>query len=164
MKPKARKRKRERVLLRLEQSGGRLGFFAADGFTASRLKARGYRAGDEALAELTKPRNPKFHRLVHKFGEVIAQNIDAFEGLDGHAVLKRLQIEGDIGCDHLALNFPGIGPCMYRQARSLSFESMDDGEFSEVFREFSRYVCKTYWPTSTPEKIEAMAGLMAEAA
>lgn len=162
MKPKARKR--ERVLLRLEVIGGRAGFFAADGFTAARLKARGFRPGDEALAELTKPRNPKFHRLVHQFGQVLVDNIDAFSHLDGHAVLKRLQVEGDIACDQVPMIIPGVGPVTYRIPRSLSFESMDDGEFSEVFREFSRHVVKHYWPTSTPEKIEAMAGILAEAA
>lgn len=156
----AKTRKRERLLLRVEKGA----LVPADGFTAARLRARGFRVGDEVMAELTKPRNPKFHRLVHKFGEVIAENIEAFEGLDGHAVLKRLQIEGDIGCDHIALNFPGIGPCVYRQARSLSFENMDDGEFAEVFRAFSRYVAKTYWPSMKPEQIEQMAGLFAEAA
>jgi hypothetical protein len=164
MNAKAAKRKRERVLLRLEMAGGRAGFFAADGFTASRLKARGFRPGDEVLAEITKARNPKFHRLVHQFGQVLVDNVEAFAHLDGHAVLKRLQIEGDIACDQVPLVLEGIGPVTYRVPRSLSFESMDEGEFSEVFREFSRYVVRRYWPTMKPEQIEQMAGLVSEAA
>jgi hypothetical protein len=162
MKPKPRKR--ERVLLRLEVANGRAGFFAADGFTASRLKARGFRPGDEALAELTKARSPGFFRLVHQFGKLLADNLDAFADLDAHQVLKRLQIEANVGCDEIALNFPGVGPCTYRVPRSLSFESMDEGEFRLVFRDFSRHVVKTYWPTMTPEQVEQMAGLVAEAA
>jgi hypothetical protein len=162
MKPKPRKR--ERVLLRLEVANGRAGFFAADGFTASRLKARGFRPGDEALAELTKPRSPGFHRLVHQFGQVLVDNIEAFSHLDGHSVLKRLQIEGDIACDQVPLVLEGIGPVTYRVPRSLSFESMGEDEFSEVFREFSRYVVRRYWTTMKPEQIEAMAGLISEAA
>jgi hypothetical protein len=162
MKPKPRKR--ERVLLRLEVANGRAGFFAADGFTASRLKARGFRNGDEVLAEITKARNPKFHRLVHQFGQVLVDNIEAFSHLDGHSVLKRLQIEGDIACDQVPLVLEGIGPVTYRVPRSLSFESMDDTEFAETFREFSRHVSRRYWPTCTPEQIEAMAQLSAEAA
>lgn len=153
-------KKPERLLLSVAKGA----LVPADGYTAARLRARGFKVGDEVLAVLTKPRNPKFHRLVHQFGQVLVENIEAFAHLDGHQVLKRLQIEGDIACDHIALNFPGIGPTMYRQARSLSFESMDDGQFSEVFREFSRYVSKTYWPGMTPEQIERMAGLMADAA
>jgi hypothetical protein len=161
---KTKTRKRERVLLRLEVANGRAGFFAADGFTASRLKARGFQPGDEALAELTKPRSPGFHRLVHQFGKLLADNLDAFADLDAHQVLKRLQIEANVGCDEIALNFPGVGPCTYRVPRSLSFESMDDGDFRLVFRDFSRHVVKTYWPTMTPEQVEQMAGLVSEAA
>lgn len=162
MKPKARKR--ERVLLRLELVNGRAGFFAADGFTASRLKARGFRPGDEALAELTKPRSPGFHRLVHQFGKVVVDNIEAFSHLDPHACLKRLQVEGDIACDHVPMLIPGIGPVTYRIPQSLSYESMDETVFRETFRAFSRHICANYWPTSTPEAIEQMAGFMAEAA
>jgi hypothetical protein len=83
--------------------------------------------------------------------------------MDWHAVLKRLQIEGDIGCDHIALIFPGVGPVEYRQARSLSYESMDDAEFRAVIAAMCRHVAKTYWPTCTPEKIEQMASCWVEA-
>lgn len=158
--PAPKSRKRERLLLRVAKGC----LEPADGFTAARLRARGYRVGDQVLAELTKPRNPKFHRLVHQFGQVLVDNVEAFAHLDGHQVLKRLQIEGDIACDQVPLVIPGVGPVTYRVPRSLSFESMDDGEFSEVFREFSRYVAKHYWPDMTPEQIENMAGLMSEAA
>jgi hypothetical protein len=161
MKPKARKP--ERLLLVLENAGGRKVWAAADGYTASRLRARGFRIGDEVLAVLTKPRRPKFHRLVHQFGAVLVENVEAFAHLDGHEVLKRLQIEGDIGCDHVPLVIPGIGPVTYRVPRSLSYESMDDGEFSELFRKFSIHVAAEYWKTMKPEQIERMAGLMSEA-
>lgn len=153
-------RKPERLLLTI----GKGCLTPADGYTASRLRARGYRVGDEVLAVLTKPRNPKFHRLVHQFGQVLVDNIEAFENLDGHRVLKRLQIEGGIACDEIPLVIPGLGPVAYKVPRSLSFESMDEGEFHETFREFSRYVSKTYWRSMTPEQIERMAGLMGDSA
>lgn len=150
------RRKRERLLLEVVQGA----LAPADGYTRSRLRERGFRTGDHVLAELTKPRRPRFHRLVHAFGQMLADNVTAFEGVDGHAVLKRLQIEGNIGCDEMALNFPGVGPVTYRIPRSLSFESMDDGEFADVFRQFSRHVAKHYWPSMTPEQIEQMAGVV----
>lgn len=128
-----------------------------DANTTAQLRAKGYRLGDVLSADLSKPRNPKFHGLAHRLGDLIAANIEAFEGLEGHAVLKRLQIEGNIGCDEIALNFPGVGPCTYRVPRSLSFESMDDGEFKVVIAGMCSYVSKTYWQTVSPEKIEAMA-------
>lgn len=115
------------------------------------------------FAEFKKPRNPKFHRLVHAFGEILVQNIEAFEAMNSHSVLKRLQIEAAVGCDEIAVIFPGIGPCTYRIPRSLSFESMDESEFSEVFEGFCRHVSKTYWPSMTPEAIEQLALMQAGA-
>lgn len=137
------------------------GYVPADASAATALRSLGHRVGDLVFADFTKPRNPQFNRLVHAFGALLAQNLDAFTGRDSHSVLKRLQIEGDIGCDNIALNFPGIGPCEYRVPRSLSFESMGEDEFSTVYRQFSEYVSRKYWPDSTPEKIERMAELMA---
>ena len=131
--------------------------------TITYLRDRKYAIGDVLSAELRKPRRPKFHSLAHALGGVIADNIGAFEGVDSHGVLKRLQIEANVGCDEIALNFPGVGPCSYRVPRSLSFESMDDGEFHSVIAAMCAYVSKTYWPTMSAEKIESMAELMVNA-
>lgn len=133
-----------------------------DSATVALLRGKGYQVGDIVSADLRKPRNPKFNALAHTFGQMLADNLDAFEGMDGHAVLKRLQIEGAIGCDEMALNFPGIGPCTYRVPRSLAFESMCEAEFSQVYEQFCRYVVKAYWPSMTPEQV-AEAGRYYEA-
>lgn len=154
------KRKPERLLLRVSKGA----LVPADGYTESRLRARGFRMGDEVLAQITKARSPGFHRLVHQFGVMVVENLEAFAGMDPHAALKRLQIEANVGCDEVALNFPGIGPCSYRVPRSLSYESMDQGEFELTFRGFTKYIAKTYWPSLTPEQIEQMAGFMKDAA
>ena len=135
------------------------GFQPADNFTAERLRAKGYSIGDIVAAEITKPRNPRFHRLAHVFGQLLADNLDAFEGVAAHDVLKRLQIEGNIACETVALIFPGVGPCEYRIPMSLSFAQMDEGQFREVFDQFARYVVKTYWQSMTPEGIEKMADM-----
>jgi len=137
------------------------GFAPADGGTANRLREKGVRIGDLVFVEMKKPRNPKFHRLVHAFGEILVQNIEAFEAMNSHSVLKRLQIEAGVGCDEIAVIFPGIGPCTYRIPRSLSFESLDETEFKEIFRSMCVYISKTYWPSLSPEKIESMAEIMA---
>jgi len=130
--------------------------------TANVMRDRKYRVGDTVFAILSKPRNPKFHRLVHAFGEMIKENIKGFEFMDAHQVLKRLQVEGDIGCDEIAVVFPGIGPTTYRIPRSLSFESMDEGEFSTVFKMFCEYVASTYWPGLTDEQVKEMAELIGD--
>lgn len=138
------------------------GYAPADASTAAELRGKGHRVGDLLFAEIVKPRSPGFHRLAHQLGSLLAENLDAFTGMEAHAVLKRLQIEGDVGCDHIALVFPGIGPCEYRQARSLSYESMEDGEFREVISGMCRHVAKTYWKTCTAEQIESMAACWVE--
>ncbi len=154
------KARREKIMLRVSKGS----LVPADQFTAKRLRERGYKVGDLLAAELAKPRNPGFWRLAHQFGTLVAENIEDFEGIGSHAVLKRLQIEGKIGCDEIPLNFPGVGPVSYLVPRSLGYESMDQGEFHEVMVAFCRYISKRYWPGLSPEQIEQMAGVMVEAA
>jgi len=139
------------------------GYAPADSFSAAALR-KSHRVGDLVFAEFTNPRNSGFHRLAHQLGVLLAGNIEAFAGLDSHAVLKRLQIEGNVGCDEIALNFPGVGPCSYRVPRSLSYESMDQDEFHAVIAAMCAYVAKTYWPSMDAERIEAMASAWVEAA
>lgn len=138
------------------------GFAPADKFTAEELRSRKYKLGDLVFAKITRPRNPKFNRLVHGFGLLLTENIEAFEALDAHQVLKRIQLEADIACDEIAVIFPGIGPCMYRIPQSMSFESMDQDTFSKVFKRFCDYVAKKYWPTLTAEQVAEMAEMMPE--
>ena len=146
----------ERFLLRVISGG----FEPSDGYTQQRLREKGYRKGDVVFAKLTKPRNPKFHRKMHVFGQMLVENIEEFESLSAHDVLKRLQLEANIACDEIALRFPGVGPCSYRIPRSLSFASMDDAEFGETFKQFSAYVIKQYWPDMEPADIDRMAEVM----
>ncbi len=134
------------------------GYRPADSTAASALRGS-HRVGDLVFAEFRKPRNPGFHRLAHSLGEMLAHNLDAFTGMEAHAVLKRLQIEANAGCDEIALNFPGMGPCTYRVPRSLSYESMDEAAFHEVIATMCTHVSKKYWRDCSPEQVEAMAEL-----
>lgn len=160
-RPKSRKP--ERLLLQVAKGA----LIPGDGYTQKRLKERGYRVGDILLADLRKPRHPGFHRLAHRLGQVIAENIDEFAGLDGHACLKRLQVEANVACDEIPLFLDLLGQrvkLMHRIPRSLSWASMDEGEFRETMRALSNYVAKTYWPELDGAAIERMAELMPEAA
>lgn len=154
------KRTPDRFALRVRKGG----FDVADTTTAARLRQRSYAVGDLVFVEIRKPRNPKFHRLAHQLGLLCAENLDAFEGMDGHAVLKRLQIESGIGCDEMAIRAPGLGMLMHRIPRSLSFESMDESEFHGVMRGLCRHIAATYWPSCTAEQVEQMAGCMVQEA
>lgn len=129
------------------------------------LRARGYHLGDVLSAQLHKPRNVKFHRMVHALGQLLISNVDEFGAYDNaHAVLKRLQIEGDIACDVMAIKIPGLGLVEHRTPKSLSFDQMDEAEFAAVYQAFCRHIVTTYWPNLPPEAIEPMAELMRESA
>lgn len=136
------------------------GFQPASQVAIDTLKERGYKVGDLVFADFSKPRNPGFHRLVHALGNLCVENLDAFEGMQAHAVLKRLQIEADVECDEIALNYPGIGPCVYKTPRSLSYESMSQEVFHEAYMGFCRHLAKVYWQDLDAEGVAEMVELM----
>ena len=149
----------EKIALRIQKGA----LVPADPMAAAKLRDRAYSVGDVVFAEIKKPRNPRFHRLAHALGKLLVENIEAFSALDGHRVLKRLQIESGIGCDEMAIYVPGVGQCLHRTPRSLSFESMDQAQFREVYRGLCDHVAQTYWPGLSAEQIEDMATMMPEA-
>ena len=150
--------RRERIYLRVCKGA----LVPADPCAASLLRARNYRIGDLLVADLKKPRNPKFNRLVHQLGRLVVANIDAFAGLDAHTAIKRLQIEGKVACDEIGIHVPGYGMVIQFIPRSLSYESMEEGEFQQAARGISRTIAERYWPDLEPEAIEQMAGCMVE--
>jgi hypothetical protein len=91
---------------------------------------------------------------------MLADNIDEFTGLEPHSILKRIQYEANIGCDEIGAKVPGVGFVMIRMPKSLSFESMDQAEFEEVYRGMCRYIAENYWHGMTEEQIAEMAEVM----
>ena len=152
--------KRERIYFRVSKGA----LVPADPYAASKLRERGYHIDDLLAADLTKPRNPKFNRLVHKLGQLVVANIDAFSGLDAHIAIKRLQIEGKVACDEIGILVPNYGTVIQLIPRSLSFQSMDEGEYQEAARGISRTIAERYWPNLDPETIERMAECMIQEA
>lgn len=151
------KRRPERIAMRVVK-----GVLApADSTSAARFRARGYHTGDVVFVEVKKPRNPKFYRMAHALGHMLIQNLDEFsEYTDAHSVLKRIQLESGIGCDETAIRAEGLGMVLHRVPRSMSFESMDQGEFKEVYRGLCRHVSQRYWTELNEEQIENMVGVM----
>lgn len=145
--------KRERIYFRVDRGC----LVPADNYAASKLRERNYRMGDLLAAELVKPRNPKFNRLVHRIGQLVVANIDAFAGLDAHRAIKRLQIEGKVFCEEIGIHVPGYGMLIQLIPRSLSFESLDEGEYQESAKAICRTIAERYWPDLDPEAIEEMA-------
>jgi hypothetical protein len=151
--------KREKIYFRVSKGA----LIPADPYAASVLRERGYRMNDLLAADLTKPRNPKFNRLVHQLGQLVVANIDAFAGLDAHKAIKRLQIEGKVACDEIGIS-TDFGQMLYIVPRSISYASMDEGEYQQAARGISRTIAERYWPDATPEAIEKMATCMIQEA
>ena len=155
---KPRKPKKERIHLRVIKGG----LVPADKYAESLLRGKNYKIGDVLGASVTKLRNPKFNRLVHKLGILCAENIEDFSGLDAHTTIKRLQIEGKIACEEIGISIPGYGMVIQFIPRSLSFDSMDEAEFHEAAKSICRLIAERYWKGLTAERIENMAGCMVD--
>lgn len=152
--------KREKLYLRVSKGS----LVPADNYAQLKLRERGFKLGDLVAADLTKPRSAKFNNLVHQLGVLVTENIDAFQGLDAHTAIKRLQIEGKVACDEIGIMVPGYGMVIQFIPRSLSYASMDEGEYHEAARGICRTIAERYWKDATPEAIENMAGCMIQEA
>lgn len=128
----------------------------ADSYAESRLRARNYHLNDLVTVVIKKLRNPRFNRLLHKIGCLVVENIESFCSYKAHDALKRLQIEANAGCQELKIWRHGKWELL-RIPNSLSFESMDEGEYQEVSRKICHYLSNEYWPSMTPEAIEQLA-------
>lgn len=143
------------AVVQLVVDKGRL--FPPDEQNTLKLREMGLAIGEIVHAKLTKPRNPRFHNLVHRLGQLCVQNIQGFESLTAHKAIKRLQYESGIGCEEMSANIPGVGVATIRYPKSLSFEDMDDIEFHELFLGICKHLAMQYWPDMEPEQIERMA-------
>lgn len=157
----SKKRQPEKIMLRVQKGA----LVPADDLALARLRQRGYAVGDLITAELRKPRNPKFWRMAHALGIALIQNTDDFAHYtDAHSVIKRIQLEANIACDATLIKAPGLGMLEHRVPRSLSFESMDEGQFQTVYAAICDHVVRTYWPDLDMRQIEEIAGLVGLAA
>jgi hypothetical protein len=157
------------IMLRLEMRERRGCFVAADPYAAKKIKEKGFRIGDLIAVTMKKLNSIGLNKLLHYIGLLCVQNLDSFSGLDAHTALKRLQIEGNIECDEIGVPVElalkllrdaverGDKMVMWRIPRSMSFETMDEGERHEMGIAFCRHISKHYWPDLSPEQIEAMA-------
>lgn len=154
----ARKRKPEPVYLRVIQGG----FAPADGYAQTQLRNKKFKVGDVVRCDVRKLRNQKFNRLVHRIGQLVAANIEAFAGLDAHTCIKRLQIEGRIACDEIGIMVQGYGMVIQFIPRSMSFDSMDQAEYHDCAKQICRLIAERYWKGLEPEQIAEMAESMVE--
>lgn len=149
----ANKNKKERLMMRVIKGG----LIPSDIYTSEVLRGKRYHLNDIVSVDIRKPRNIKFNRLVHRIGQLVVANIEAFDGLDPHVAIKRLQLEGRIHCDLIGIFLTGCGMVEQAIPRSLSFDTMDEAEYQEAARGICKHIAKTYWSSLTPEQVEQMA-------
>ncbi len=144
---------REKIALRVVKGA----LVPSDSYAMETIRKRGFKMGDILLADLTKPRNYKFDKLVHRIGQLVVKNIEEFENMTAHEALKQLQIDGNIACKSTVVDYPGIGKSKLTVPQSLSHEITDDGQMHEIARAMCRYIAQTYWPEMTEEQVNEMA-------
>lgn len=147
------------IMLRVEK--GRL--VPADRAAEDALRERAYKVGDVVACEIEKIRNPKFHRKAHVLGRLLVENLESFGTLTSHQALKRLQWEGNIACEEMMMNVPGMGAVSIRIPKSLSFAKMDEAEFGRVYKLFCDQIRQKYYPELAEDEVEEMARLAGDA-
>lgn len=164
------------------------GFTVADEQARTVCRHARLRRNEVVSAHIHRGGNPKLNRLAHRFGQLCRDHLPGFEGLDAHTSLKKLMAESGVGCEHLSVEGSQIAAAMERalgerygesgvelaQAlipylqgtqvtaacpRSLSFASMDEAEFRDVFTGLAQYLASHYWPHMTPDEIAGITGL-----
>ena len=129
----------------------RLAILASHPIDRKLMHERKFKEGDELRLEIKRPRNVKFHRLMHAVGQVMVDNVDGWESLDAHGAVKRLQRESGVCCEEVEIDIPGMGKLLAKQAESLSFDEMQPERFTHLFDGITKYIDATYSPDFTTE-------------
>jgi hypothetical protein len=140
--------RREKIHLRVTKGG----LQPADKYAESRLREKNYRVGDVVGAQITKLRSPGTNKNAHAIGNLMVHQHEFFNNMQAHTALKYLQIESGVACDIF-----GSGDKIIKVPRSLSFESMDEGDFYEAVKGICRHISENYWQGITPEQIQMQA-------
>lgn len=143
----------------------------ANPIDARLLRERKFHAGREVRAEMKQPRNVAFHRLAHAIGHLLVDNVEEFRDLSAHEAIKRVQVESGICCEIvemdaspvvsalldaaeavlgkgarkvLAAVLPAIRVIPVKQARSLSFDELEEDDFRTFFDGITAYIAEHY--------------------
>ena len=116
----------------------------ANEIDARLLRERKFHVGREVRAELKQPRVEWQHRLIHKIGTLMVDNVEGWEQLKSHDAVKRLQRESGVCCEEMEVDIPGVGRLMVKQAESLSFDEMEQDRFAQLFEGIAHHIGERY--------------------
>ncbi|HAL21203.1 MAG TPA: hypothetical protein DCP40_00485 [Stenotrophomonas sp.] len=135
------------------------------------LRERKFRVGREIRGELKQPRDGSQHRLIHKIGHLMVDNVEGWEQLDAHDAVKRLQLDADVCCETVEMDatpviaavldacesllgqgarkvlagvLPAISTIPVKRAESLSFDEMEQARFQELFDGLTEHISRHY--------------------
>lgn len=100
------------------------GFIPAD--DPSRETWKRYKLGEEYRADIVKPRNYKFHKLCFALLSLTFENQEQYDQFN----LFRKMVAIEAGHVEIVTSPDGE---LFPQAKSLSYDEMDDIEFGELF-------------------------------
>lgn len=123
-------------------------------------RSRKLHAGVELIAYLYQVRSAEQWHKAHGLGCALAEHVDGFEGLGGHAALKKLQADSGIGCEIETFDLPGLGKITRSKPMSLAFDEMSEDEFQAIYSLMLEYVRKTYWPGLDESGMSGLARLL----
>lgn len=133
------------------------------------MKERKFHVGMELRADLTRARNPGFHRLAHVIGTLAVEQIEGFEHLDAHEALKKLQGETGVCCDVLEVDhgigrdergrFVNLGKSTIYKARSIAYDEMPEGDFNRVVKAVFALLSTKYWPGMSEDAIQVLCDM-----
>lgn len=135
------------------------------------LRERKFHTGKEVRGELKQPRTEWQHRLIHKIGQLVVDNVEGWEQLDCHDALKRLQLDANVCCETVEMDaspviaavldacevllgagarrvlagvLPEISTIPVKRAESLAFDEMEQDRFQELFDGITEHVGRRY--------------------
>lgn len=130
------------------------------------LAGKGLAYGSATTIDVFADRNPRFWRKFHAMALFVADNVDDFEGLNAHDVLKKIQLAAKVHCEQEiveadqsvvdALAALGVqAPRFWRwKTKSLNFMDTDEIVAGEVWKAICDYVIATYFPSWDQDQID----------
>ena len=164
-RPRAKRKPDHRYLLQVTPEGS---FRAADLSSSKKLRAAGFQKHQPVIAYLYRVRDPVQWRKAHVLGDMLAQNHERFAGMKAHDVLKALQLEANVACRDAVHEVTlldeegqpnGTATRTVREAESLEFGNLDDGEWQMVWKGLCRQA-GTYFGDIDADAVEHMLQLM----
>lgn len=138
-RPLKRKKDRRAIYLRVHrvmmpETGEIVGALVPESIISQReMRERALKTGDVIRCELRKKRNPKYWRLVHALGGLLADQAEGYEGLTQHKALKKLQADAGVECDVEMFELGDLGTVQRKVPRSLSFDELDEQAFDAAW-------------------------------